>query len=830
MAHTNPVPEPVRFTDANRLYLYRLLAEGIGIGRQTFLPKAAEVLAAADLTPEALGYESDRALFEALGEGFQLTAFKGGRFYVTVVRNEAWDAALAQAEEASAKKAKAPKGGKSWKRKKGSLKPQRPKTLAPKAEEPQVAAGAVTESEAERATDPATAPAPGKQAPEAPQTAPSQTAPSQASQPAPEARPHEAGPQEPAASQGGTSPDIAAEEQAAAGAHQLATSQAKVASTAAQGDSPDQAATDDATERRLTLLEQIEAQLPRESVAAESPVAVTAPAEAPTASVAIPGAAAGASTSAAATTGTSTSAAAAPTTPHAVPATGTSRGAVPTAPEPAPEAHPAAAQSLTTTMPPVTGSATSPAAPAPAIQEVPIQAAPAQPVAPAAGSTAIASAPARHDDLPRSFADDVSVKPALLGLLTRMLPIDADLMGVLTEDFRVARATGTATGSRSRVTFPLRYLQEDASAPVMVTIRRNARPGDGRRWQLSLVDGDDGTGDAHEAVGLEGLPQASGGCWAVLAPADAGPAGDPVRDLAQFMEIGTWDAFLGTVATAAAPERWNYPGEGVGKPSRYGILRDYLASTLARVRAQGLLAVSADGATAAFNTGLVSPMLEELYVVLEATGSDIPWRFAGVCEAGSGQVGGRLVSAFETLPGAPVYLAGIDDVRPRPQALVIPDYRALLTDGLSRLPRAFLSEQLEGGSATGALQALDGAATLPERDRLVRDLARAIEADPSRRRRLCRAIDDAINLSLRRARQSYRHVAPAYDAARDRTLLLLPLALVDDTRADCALALELMPSGAYQAASAVSLSDAYAAARVVSREMPAWLAPEAVLG
>ena len=36
-------------------------------------------------------------------------------------------------------------------------------------------------------------------------------------------------------------------------------------------------------------------------------------------------------------------------------------------------------------------------------------------------------------------------------------------------------------------------------------------------------------------------------------------------NLAQFMEIGTWEAALGTLATAAAPEKWNYPGEGVGK-------------------------------------------------------------------------------------------------------------------------------------------------------------------------------------------------------------------------------------------------------------------------
>ena len=124
---------------------------------------------------------------------------------------------------------------------------------------------------------------------------------------------------------------------------------------------------------------------------------------------------------------------------------------------------------------------------------------------------------------------------------------------------------------------------------------------------------------------------------------------------------------------------------------------------------------------------------------------------------------------------------------------------------------------------------LEAAATPVARTEALRELARAVSNEPGRYRRACRTLDDAIDLSMCAASQSYRHVAPAYDPTRDRRLLLLPLALVDDAHADCALALELMPSGAYQASSVVSLPRAYAAARVVSREMPAWLAPEDAL-
>ena len=637
---------PVTLTDANRLYMYALLRQAVGCGRQVFMPRVLEALAEAGLTPENLGFESAEALFSKLGDFCQLTTFKGGRHYVTVTPRADWDDALVAAEES---KKPAGKGGKPWKRKKGAVKPVRPKTREPKPEpEPEPEPEPKPEAAAKKTAEPQPAPA-----------------------------------------------------------------------------------------------EQVEASVE------PAPVVEAAPEPEPS-----------------------------PAAPE---------------PQPAPEPTP------------------KPATPA------------------AADPGAVVTAPRTRDDLPRSFADEVSVKPAILGLLTRLLPFDADINRVLDEDLRVARATGTASGSRNLVTFPLRYLQEDGSAPLTVTIRRQAKAGDARRWQLTLVDGDDGTGSAHEAAGIEGLPQAEGGCWSQLSGARTSDAADPVRDLAQFMEIGTWEGTLGTLATAAAPEKWNYPGEGVGKANRYGALRDYLASTLARVRAMGALAVAADGSLAAFDTGLATPMDEELYAVLSPTGTDIPWRLDGFATAGSGELGARLSATLPQLPARASYLGSIDDVAMRASAMVIPDYRSLLSADLDRLPRGFLSQLVAGSDAEPLLGSLGQAQAPADHARAVKALARAIADEPGRYRRACRALEDAIALSRARAQRSYRHVAPAYDAARDRMLLLLPLALVDDAHVDCALALELMPSGAYQATSVVSPSRAYACARVVSAETPAWLAAADVL-
>ena len=732
MAKKQIVDLPVQLTDANKLYLYRLLSNALGIGRQTFLPRAVEALEAEGITPEGLGHTTAQDLFAALDGVCELTAFKGGRFYVTVTRNETFDAALAAGDESKKSGGK----GKPWKRKKGALKPVRPKMRELKNTEEPIETPPAEEIEE------AVAHIAGEQAQGA-------------------ALVEENVPAAPKA----TVAEVLRE------TVEIAPVDATASPDVAEANSPQADAIASDAPAIPSILEQIAAQAAEFESSQEETVVANAALETTHADEAAP----------------------APT----VPAAPTSAPVVPAA------------------------------APAPA---------PAVPAAPASASTpavpAAAPAPAPHipDGLPHTFSEEVSIKPSFVGMLTRMLPIDEDLMCVLDEDWRVARATGTATGSRNLVTFPLRYLQEDGTAPVTVTIRRTSRPGDARRWHLTLVDGDDGSGNVHMAVGIEGLPQAEGGCWAQLAPVSSAgvPKADPARDLAQFMEIGSWDTMLGTLARAAAPERWNYPGEGVGKESRYGILRDYLASTLVRLRTNGGVVTSPDGTLAAFDTGLATPMDEELYAVLSPTGTDIPWHLDGFATAGDGELGSRLTAHLAELPPRACYLERIDDVVLRDGALVIPDYKSLLGANIERLPLGFVASLVAGADAQAPLDRL-AAAGPAERAAARRDLSRAIEGEPGRYRRACRALDDTIDLSLRRARRSYRHVVPAFDAALGRKLMLLPLALVDDTSIDCALVLELMPSGAYQAAAVASLSRAYAAARVVSEQLPSWLEADRAL-
>ena len=119
-----------QLTPNNRIYLYQLLSRELGCGKQTFMPAVEEALVRDRMTADDLGFETTRALLEALEEFVKLTVFKGGRIYATVMAQPAWDEALAALESGKAKDAGGP-SNKPWKRKKAdkTLKPVRPKRV-----------------------------------------------------------------------------------------------------------------------------------------------------------------------------------------------------------------------------------------------------------------------------------------------------------------------------------------------------------------------------------------------------------------------------------------------------------------------------------------------------------------------------------------------------------------------------------------------------------------------------------------------------------------------------------------------------------------------------
>lgn len=248
----------------------------------------------------------------------------------------------------------------------------------------------------------------------------------------------------------------------------------------------------------------------------------------------------------------------------------------------------------------------------------PAPAAEPEPVSTAAPTPAPASAPARperaHADLPQDFYADVRCPDEQLSTLYQLLPADVDPMATLEEDFRLARSTHALEGTRSNVTFPLRYQRSDGS-PVTVTLRRTARAQAGKHWTLAEV-----TGDAPETVGLEGLSRRVEGAWRAFASdEDAAAATSPEDELARYAVLGSWNRLLADLAGAAEAENWG---------TDLHVLKDFLTMAFHRERLQGRLAVTDDGSSAAFDTGLLSPEGEPICAVLEPRDGDIAWELA----------------------------------------------------------------------------------------------------------------------------------------------------------------------------------------------------------
>ncbi len=227
------------------------------------------------------------------------------------------------------------------------------------------------------------------------------------------------------------------------------------------------------------------------------------------------------------------------------------------------------------------------------------------------------------NDLPQDFYADVIVTDEPLSALYQVLPADVDPMATLEEDFRIARSTHSLAGTRSEISFPLRFLRKNGE-PVMATLRRRARAVAGKRWALASIDA-----DSPEEVGMGALKHKAAGPWAAFANEDQlKGAVSPEAELAQFAILGSWDQLLEQLSELAAPEYW---GED------HVILREYLSMTYRRIARQHRLSMADDGSSAAFDTGLVTAGGETIAAILEPHDGDIQWELTCFSTNAKGQ-------------------------------------------------------------------------------------------------------------------------------------------------------------------------------------------------
>lgn len=435
----------------NHIYLYRLLRESIGVGKQTFITQAEEALAAVDLTAEALGFGSTRELMEALDDFVTLTVFKGGRIYVTVTARTEWDEALGAAD---ADKAGTAPGGKPWKRKKGAkqLKAVRPRTIQPKPE-PEPEAIEAEEEPAESTPAAAAQPNTDASAEGTPGIEEAATAPSDAPVEVPEeAAPEDASASDESASREASSPDA---EDASEKTTSDSASPAPAYSLTVIYD-PEHA------NAGITTLESTPSWNPCAGIVDQA-----SDQDAARESV---------------DDGLASS-----RCPDNVPAAAASEELPPSNPTPAPGSDSVPenpASRLDATSP---AGSTDAAAETIAEAETDIASAAAE-AGPAPAATE--SAPLDLSGLPVDFTTEVFAPAAALRELSCLLPLGADILGIVGEYFYLACERRTVELSRNRAVFPMRYLAGGERKTAYVYLKK--RPSSDPAWTIEDVELEDG--------------------------------------------------------------------------------------------------------------------------------------------------------------------------------------------------------------------------------------------------------------------------------------------------------------------------------------------------
>ena len=416
----------------NHIYLYRLLRDAIGCGKQTFMTQVEETLAAGDMAAYDLGFESTRELLEELDDCIKLTVFKGGRLYATVIANEAWDAALAKGED----KPKAAKGAKqSYKKKKRGekgLKAVRPKHV--KRTEPETMVEAAPEPELETEIEVAIE-----------VTAEAET--------------------EIAAT---TDPKVISEQEATVELNEAPKSTTKEAAdqpetpafqnsdvfgNEAEDDQSDEPADQDATESAP------EPETPQPAI---SLTVVYDPENA--------------------NAGITTMA----STPIEVKSSVENQSALQVELDTATADAPAIVEPAdSAAMPKADTESVLGTEPAPVIEVTPVN---EQASAPAMAPAPAPAAPTIPEDFPIDFATEVFCPGPLLHQLSTYLPYGADTLGIIGEYYWIARERGTIEAARNRASFPLHYTQAGERHEVTVRIRRNTTGGLGSTWAIDKVE------------------------------------------------------------------------------------------------------------------------------------------------------------------------------------------------------------------------------------------------------------------------------------------------------------------------------------------------------
>ena len=308
------------------------------------------------------------------------------------------------------------------------------------------------------------------------------------------------------------------------------------------------------------------------------------------------------------------------------------------------------------------------------------------------------------------------------------------------------------------------------------------------------------------------------------------------------IDLFAWAAISGNnleiLARLALPEDWS--GGSDDPRNAYAVLRRYLKYTFLRLVYEKKILISHDPESddpqdeyASFNTGLVDRKYEYIYALFKKCTVDKGnryWRLVAFAIPGE-DAGKTLIRVFNPLPKKADYFENrIENMfYDTSTGALSCDYMHMLIERCSRLPADFLRDNCPvemlsvdgmGLDTAEALNALDS-----RRIAYFARLGERIREDPRTLNRLKNRLQDATDLALKRVERNYKTAIPMYFPRQNRGSLLLPLALMDESKVDLALVVSRHSNGSYQGETILPLSLAYQDSRLVSRPDSDWLQP-----
>ena len=449
--------------------------------------------------------------------------------------------------------------------------------------------------------------------------------------------------------------------------------------------------------------------------------------------------------------------------------------------------------------------------------------------------------PEMTDDL----ADFTFIAKKTQGFLTKHLRASSQghEFSALCRSWKRATEAGAYLLEEKKVTFQV-FEGAKEGVTLIATLVPNAMEDAEKPWFMQYVGVDKYGVLKDVAVADEPLPEneaTTGGSEHQEEPEPeqtVAPASN-AKDLKNyaFVWFGSGSTVYKDITELALPETWGF-GEG-----DYSILYSYIVQTFYKLRRDGEVLENEERTFAAFNTGLVTPRYEDIFMCFKPNprAGKQPWAYAGVCTRNDNNPERKPLSiqlrrSFRDMPKRARYFTDVSDIVYDATKEPVCNWEHIIIENVDRIPTDFIAANLfDVPDMRQLVESIDydpdkGSEGDPFGDHAkgkakeqFDELREFLETHPMHFNRLKAMMEGALDRARKRAEYSFRTGVPSFYPTINKIQMLLPLCLTNEDEPDCALVMAKDTWGGYEGMTILTLRMAYNNARLLCRPESDWL-------